>query len=499
MKDVLVEISEVKKYFGGVKALDGVTLTLHKGEIRCLAGENGCGKSTLIKILSGTYKRDSGRIVIAGSEIDHLTPHSSMQLGIQVVYQDLSLFPNLTVAENILFSDQLDQNRKFVHWRSLFSMAKNALETIKVDIDPQDRIGSLTLAQKQLVAIAKALYHEAKLVILDEPTTSLTNKEIDLLFAVLAELKERDVSILLVSHKLREVLKISETLTIMRNGKIVTDGPTTDFDEKKISYLMTGRELLKRPNVEKIPRVGVPLLEVKGFSKEGAFSQIDFSIWPGEILGITGLLGSGRAEVAKSIVGLEQPDSGELLLSGKPIINRSVEDAVRQGIGYVPEDRLTEGLFHEQSVQDNMIVTSMGLFKTNTLGDLDITKIDTAVDQAALEFNVKMKDKHSSIQSLSGGNAQKVVLARWLLAQVDVLFLNGPTVGVDIGAKFEIYEKIKQLSKDGLSLVIISDDVPELVENCHRILVMHKGCIIKELPEGTITEDRIYEVLGSLS
>lgn len=499
MKDVLVEISEVKKYFGGVKALDGVSLTLHKGEIRCLAGENGCGKSTLIKILSGTYKRDSGRIVIEGSAVDNLTPRSAMQLGIQVVYQDLSLFPNLTVAENILFSDQIDQKRKLVRWRFLFSLAKKALETIKVDIDPQDRIDSLTLAQKQLVAIAKALYHEAKLVILDEPTTSLTNKEIDLLFTVLTELKERGVSILLVSHKLREVLKISETLTIMRNGKIVIDGQTSGFTEKKISYLMTGRELQKRPNVETIQRYTVPLLEVKGFSKEGVFSNIDFSVWRGEILGITGLLGSGRAEVAKSIVGLEKPDSGELLLSGKPIINRSVEDAVRQRIGYVPEDRLTEGLFHEQSVQDNMIVTSMGLFTTNALGDLDSNKIDDAVDQAALEFDVKMKDKRSSIQSLSGGNAQKVVLARWLLAQVDVLFLNGPTVGVDIGAKFEIYEKITQLSKKGLSLVIISDDVPELVENCHRVLVMHKGSIVDELSEGTITEDRIYEALGSLS
>ncbi len=499
MGGVFLEVHDLRKSFGGVKALDGVSLALREGEIHCLAGENGCGKSTLIKIISGFYKRDEGEILIGGRKIEAHSPKLAIDLGIQVVYQDLSLFPNLTVAENILFSDQLERKRKLVNWRFIVCEAAAALEKLHVDIDPSDRVGSLPLAKKQLVAIAKALFHEAKLVVLDEPTASLTQKEIDVLFSVIAELKDRGVAILLVSHKLREVIKASQYLTIMRNGQIVTQGNTSDFTEKTISYHMTGRILQGRSEIVKVDRSAAPALRVRDLGKNGCFSGISFDLWPGEILGITGLLGSGRTDVAKAIVGLDSYDSGELIVSGKSVRISSIEDAIANGIGYVPEDRVSEALFHDQSVTRNMMASSLRFYVKDLLGTLDFGKARSMVDGASSQFNIVMHDKDVAIKSLSGGNAQKVVLARWLLANANILVLNGPTVGVDVGSKFEIYLKLQELSRRGLSLVIISDDVPELVQNCHRVIVLHKGAVECELNEEGISEDAIYNLLSSLT
>jgi len=493
-----LEIKDVYKQFGGVKALNGVSLSLNTGEIHCLAGENGCGKSTLIKIISGYYHKDSGDIIIEGKSIDPVSPKIAISKGIQVVYQDLSLYPALSVAENIVLAEQVRKQRHIVNWNSLKDKAQTALKKIEADINIDETVGSLPIAKKQLVSIAKALYQEAKLVILDEPTTSLTEREIEILFKVLRNLAADGISVLLVSHKLREVLRISTRLTIMRNGEIVISGATGEFTETSIARHMTGRDMGNRPRHTHTDQAACPLLQIRNLCKQGSFANINMKFFHGEIVGITGLLGSGRSEVARSVVGLEKYDSGEILVEGKPVRLDSIEKAISVGLGYVPEDRVSEGLFSDQSVELNMTSSSLANMVRNKLGAMNFEKIHKSVDATAGQFNIVMKNRDINVKYLSGGNAQKVMLGRWLLAQVNLLFLNGPTVGVDIGAKFEIYEKLWNLSEQGMTLVIISDDVPELAMNCGRVIFLHKGSVVRELIQDEVTEDNINTTLASM-
>ena len=493
-----LEINNVYKSFGGVEVLKGVSLSIQKGEIHCLAGENGCGKSTLIKIISGYYQKDSGELKIEGTPVSTITPRIAMSKGIQVVYQDFSLYPSMTIAENIVLADSLQKKKFLVNWKWVNSEASKALGRIKVDIDVSASVETLSIAKKQLVAIAKALYQEAKLVILDEPTTSLTEKEIDILFTVLKGLSEKGVSILLVSHKLREVLRISSRLSIMRNGVMIVSDDTENFTESSISRYMTGREVERQISSGTEADTSHPFLRVEHISRQGSFDDVSMSFCPGEIVGITGLLGSGRSEVVKSIVGLDSIDSGSVIVDGKECRFHSIDEAIKSGIGYVTDDRMSEGLFPDRSVKLNMISASLGYMVRNLFGQLDFGQISQKVDETAKQFNVVMKDPEMKIKYLSGGNAQKVMLGRWLLSNVRLLFLNGPTVGVDIGAKFDIYEKLKELNKAGMIIVIISDDVPELVLNCDRILIFHNGSIVKEMGRAEITEDAVNSSLASL-
>ena len=493
-----LEIKDVYKNFGGVAVLKGVSLTLSKGEIHCLAGENGCGKSTLIKIISGYYQKDSGDIIVEGIPVSTMTPKIAISRGIQVVYQDFSLYPSMSIAENIVLADSLRNKKLFVNWSWVRSEARKALDKIKVDIDVDVSAESLSIAKKQLVAIAKALYQDARLVILDEPTTSLTEKEIDVLFSVLKGLAEKGVSILLVSHKLREVLRISQKLTIMRNGTMVISDDTSSFTESSISRYMTGRIVERQIAGGSVSENAAPYLSVSHLTKAGQFNDVSMAFYPGEIVGITGLLGSGRSEVVKAIAGLDPFDSGNMEIEGKACRFRSIEDAIKAGIGYVTDDRMTEGVFPDQSVKFNMISASLGMMTKNFLGQLDFCAIGEKVASTSEQFNIVMKDSEAKIKYLSGGNAQKVMLGRWLLANVRLLFLNGPTVGVDIGAKFDIYEKLRELNKAGMIIVIISDDVPELVLNCDRVLIFHNGSIVREMGRNEISEDSINTTLSSL-
>ena len=338
----IVELKNVVKTFSGAVAIDGMNLTIYEREIRCLIGENGCGKSTMIKGISGYHKFDSGELIINGKHYQNITPREAMDEGIQVIYQDFALFPNMTIAENIMMIDSTTQNRRLVNWKKMKEEARRTLERIKFDIDVDKYVADLNVAEKQMVAISRAIAQEAKLLIMDEPTSALTNAEVEKLFDVVRELKKNGVSVLFVTHKLDEVIRVSDSITVMRNGKNVYESNENTLSKEDMIYYMTGKRLSEQRS-EDVKREGVPVLEVRNYNLDGAFKNVNFSLYKGEILGISGLMGCGKDRLAKALFGIEPASSGEVLINGKPIgLIRRVQDALDHNIGYVPEDRLTE-------------------------------------------------------------------------------------------------------------------------------------------------------------
>ncbi len=492
MTDTILKVENIKKSFGGVEALKGVSLEIRKGEIHCLAGENGCGKSTLIKIISGVYQSDEGTVEISGHTFSRLSPRDAIELGVQVIYQDFSVFPNLTVMENLALNMELMAKRKFMNYTRARAIANAAVATIDFKVDLDERVENLSLADRQMIAICRALLHEAKLIIMDEPTTALTNKEVKALFAVIKRLQSTGISILFVSHKLDEVFEISERYTIFRNGQNGASGDTATLDRKTFITHMTGREFIEETyKPEIIP--GEKILAVQDLTLNGAFSDISFDLQAGEILGITGLLGSGRTELVQTIFGIQKPDSGTILINGKKIQIHDVKTAIRHGIGYVPSDRLTEGLFLPQSIARNTIVSKLDSL-CGFLGFLDKKMIASEVTHWVQDLSVATKDPSLPVQTLSGGNQQKIVLARWLANDLSVLILNGPTVGVDIGAKYDIHALLRSLAAKGLAIIIISDDLPEVLACANRILVMRNGKIVSILDPSMTTEAALGEI-----
>ena len=479
MSEYLLKAVDISKSFAGVKALTGVSLEIKPGEIHCLAGENGCGKSTLIKVICGVYQPDSGYIEFNGKKYNHITPLESIAMGIQVIYQDFSIFPNLTVMENLALNTELAAGRKFVNKRHMRQVAKEALSKINFEMDLDRLVGTLTVAEKQMVAICRALMFNAKLIIMDEPTTALTKKEVRALFDIILKLKAQGIAILFVSHKLNEVFEISERFTIFRSGKLIVSGNTADLDDKKFSYYMTGREFDNekfKPSYQRAENV----LEVKHLTLPGAFTDVSFALRRGEILGVTGLLDSGRTELALSLFGLRRAKSGEIWKDGKQVTINSVTDAIANRIGYVPEDRLSEGLFLSQSIADNIVISEIDqLSKALSIVDRKATAAE--INKWVKEMAIATPDPKNACSTLSGGNQQRIVLAKWLACKPDVLILNGPTVGVDIGSKHDIHKILQRLADQGMAVIIISDDLPEVLENCSNLLVMKGGRIVAEL------------------
>jgi simple sugar transport system ATP-binding protein len=492
--DAFVTMTGITKRYAGVTALDGVDFRVAAGEAVCLAGENGSGKSTLIKILAGVEPQTDGEIRIGGTTHDRLSPRVSAAAGIMVIFQDFSLFPNLTVAENIGFATQLSEHRRLFSARDARALARSVLERIGVDIPVDARVETLPVAHKQLVAIARALASEARLIIMDEPTTALTEREVRSLLGIIRRLKEDGVAVVFVSHKLAEVLEVSERVVVLRNGRKVAEGPASEFDAASLTRHMTGRDV---PEVPPPALQGTPetLMRVEGLNKTGSFRDVTFDIRKGEVLGITGLLGSGRTSLAKALFGLVTPDSGTITLDGGPIPLGDPIAAAAAGVGYVPEDRLTEGLFLTQSILRNV---SIGRLDEHTRGGLlDRRSLVGEADAWLRRLRVKAPDAEAPVQSLSGGNQQRVVLARWLARAPRVLILNGPSVGVDVGSKSDIHDIIRDLAAQGLGVVVISDDLPELLSTCHRILVMRAGNIVDEIASGAISEADLAHKLAS--
>ncbi|MGV6849803.1 MAG: sugar ABC transporter ATP-binding protein [Marinibacterium sp.] len=489
-----VDLRAITKRYAGVTALDNVDFTVQPGEAVCLAGENGSGKSTLIKIISGVELATRGTIRIAGQEHRTLNPRISAAAGVMVIFQDFSLFPNLGVAENIAFATQLATHERFYKPRRARAIARKALDRIGVDIDLDARVETLPVAQKQLVAICRALASQAKLIIMDEPTTALTEKEVRRLQGIIRMLKNEGIAVIFVSHKLAEVLEVSERVVVLRNGKKVAEGAASDFDTKSLTYHMTGREVPEVPP-NAVPPGAEVLLQVRGLGKAGSFENIDFDLRTGEVLGITGLLGSGRTSVAKALFGLVAPDTGTIHLDGTTIATGDPQAASKARIGYVPEDRLTEGLFLNQPIVHNVAIGRLDAHVNR--GWLDMAGLIAEATQWLRRLNVKAPDVRAPVQSLSGGNQQRVVLARWLSRAPRVLILNGPSVGVDVGSKADIHGIIRDLSSTGIGVIVISDDLPELLATCHRILVMRDGRIIDALDGQSATEQDLAHRLAS--
>lgn len=496
MDDLFLNMKNICKRYVGVQALYKVDFNIKKGEIHCLVGENGSGKSTLIKIISGVESPDNNSYIeINGNISAHYSSIDSILKGIEVIYQDPSLFLNLTVSENIALPQIIASGNKFISWKKVNEIAENAMERIGITLPLDEMASNLSIAEQQLVAICRALTSDVKLLILDEPTSALTKKEVDSLFSVIKDLKTKNIATLFVSHKLDEVLQIAERVTILRDGKKIDTLNREELTNEKLTYLMTGKKIeYSKYSTKKI--LEKPLLEVKNLNKSGNFDDINFSLYEGEIIGITGLLGSGRTELAEALFGINPADSGQIIIQGKSIRIHTVQDAVRKGIGYVPENRMVQGLIMPQSVAKNINITMIKKLK-GTLGLIDKEKKNKNIRKWVENLDIKVPSPYAPVQTLSGGNQQRVVLAKWIATDPKILILDGPTVGIDIAAKSSIHDIIKQLAEENRGIIIISDEVQEVLYNCNRIIVMHKGRFIAEFKAEETTEEEIQDIINN--
>lgn len=485
----LLRVEGVSKSFAGVHALKDVSLAIEAGEIVCIAGENGSGKSTLVKILAGVVAPDAGVIEVDGRVRLVWQPIDAVRAGFEVIYQDFSLFPNLTVAENIAFNGELSEGRRLVSWRAVRRIAEQGLSMVGAPVPLNALVEELSVADKQVVAIARALVQGARLIAMDEPTTALTEREVKSLFAIIRRLKADGVAVIFISHKLAEIFAICERIVVLRNGVKVADGPASSFDVATLSQHMLGRRLEQHASA-RMREPGVELLRVEELSRKGRFQDVSFSLSAGEVLGVTGLLGSGRTALAKALFGLAPADRGRIFVGGRPARIASPLDAIRLGVGYVPADRLTEGLFLPQSTARNLVVTSLNRM-TGAAGVLSRARMRALVDDWVRRLRIVTPDAELPVMSLSGGNQQRVMLARWLARTPSVLILNGPTVGVDVGSKADIHAIIAALAKDGMGVIVISDDIPELLAACDRILVMKSGRVTEEIPRAAAEENAL--------
>ncbi|MCP4384445.1 MAG: sugar ABC transporter ATP-binding protein [Hyphomicrobiales bacterium] len=474
-----LRLTNVTKTFGGVKALDSVAFDVRSGEVHCLAGENGCGKSTLIKIVTGVYEAEAGAdIEIFGHRETAISPTAMRASGIAVIWQDLALFPHMTVAENIGFDEMVGTIPRPVRYRQMHVRARDMIAKLGLKLDLDARLNSLPIAQRQIVAIARALMSDARLIFMDEPTASLTRAETDRLLDIVRTLSAQGVAVVFVSHRLGEVLEISSRVTVLRDGKLVGVFGTQGMTQSRLSELMTGASVEQSVSARD-RSAAAPVLEIAGLGREQEFADVSFTIRAGEVVGLIGLIGAGRTELAHALIGMTQPTSGHVRLNGNAVATRSVRDAIASGIAYVPEDRLSLGLIQPQSIADNISITVLrrlldrvGLISKKKKGDL--------VTKWIADLAVKVGHPDNAISTLSGGNQQRVVLAKWLATEPKLLILDSPTVGVDVGARAGIFRIVRDLADSGLAILLISDEVTEVLSNADRVFHMSNGRIVGE-------------------
>lgn len=494
-EEFCIEMQNISKSYSGVEALQDVDISIRKGEVHCLIGENGSGKSTLIKIIAGVVTPTKrAQITINSKTYNKLTPIDSMHQGIQIIYQDLSLFPNMTVAENIAINQLLESKKQITNKRRIKEIATRALESLGIDLRLDTLVGDLPIAKQQCVAICRAITCGELLIIMDEPTSSLGKKDIDYLFNIIKTLKSQGIAILFVGHKLNEISEIADRVTILKDGVSLGTYDIENLNHKKMIELMTGKAITvstysKEYSTEK------PLLEIRNLSKTFQFNNINFALYPGEILGLTGLVGSGRTELVSSIFGLNPADSGEILIDGIITPIKKIRDALKAGICFVPEDRLSQGLFMNHTVENNITITLLKSMLNKT-GYLDTKRVRKVASEWVKDLAIKTPSIDLPVKQLSGGNQQRVVIAKWLARKPRILILDGPTIGVDVGAKEEIHRIIRELAKQGLGILFISDEATEVVKYSHRILIMKEGKVVEIIDSADIFETDLIKRLG---
>jgi simple sugar transport system ATP-binding protein len=486
-----VAVRGITKTYGGVTALDDVDFTLRRGTVHGVVGENGSGKSTLTKVIAGVVRPDRGTVSINGETADHIDPRASIAHGVRVIYQDLAVFPNMSVAENLAF--QGDRNLlSRVSARRMRDKAVRALDQLDLRIDPSARLGALPIAERQLVAIARSVSSDGRIILMDEPTAALTHREIDRLLDTIRGLSEQGLSFLFISHKLREVASIADDLTVIRDGRLVSHGRSEDYDHERITELMTGGVVEEKRRQSPAAESQQPLMEVRGLTLGSRFRDIDLQLLPGRVLGLAGLVGSGRIEIGLTIAGLLAPERGEIRYRGKsqaaPRNNKRLQ--------YVPEDRFTEGLFLDWSIADNVIANNLeaALGRGGTLSPGKVIDVGTRWRD---KLRIKAPSAASPTSSLSGGNQQRVLLARALAPEPDVIILNNPTVGVDIGSRSEIHDLIRAEAEAGMSILLISDEPAELLSTCDDLVVIHEGRIVDHRRADSLDEDGLLDIVSA--
>ena len=491
-KDVIIRLSHISKSFPGVKALDDITLEICRGSVHALVGENGAGKSTLIKILSGIYQMDNGEITLEGKKVRFPAPIDSQKAGISVIHQELKLSEPLTVTENIFLGNWMRTSRgKLVDWKKMRKTAVEQLHDLGIDLDPDAIVSTLSVAKRQIIEICKAISRDAKIIIMDEPSASLTDRELTVLFRTVKKLKSTGYTVIYISHRMSEVFFLADTVSVLRDGRHIRTLPIEDVTRGKLIELMVGRELGDEYVYHNQPVSTDIILEARHLTRNDVIKDVSFSVRRGEVLGFSGLVGAGRTEVARALIGIDKVDAGDILYKGK-IVKWNFRQAIEQGIGFVPEDRKRQGLALEFSVMHN--VTIVALNKVVHKGIISFKKEEQYTNEYIHKLNIATPSVDTEVQSLSGGNQQKVVIGKWLMRDSEVLILDEPTRGVDVGAKHEIYLIIKELVEQGKTLIVISSEMSELIGICDRILVMCRGKIVGEFSHNDATQDKILSL-----
>ena len=486
----LLRMTGITKSFPGVRALHNVSFDLMKGELHALVGENGAGKSTLMKILSGLYKADEGELYLKGNKILSTGLREMIQLGIGVIYQELNLIPYLSVAENIFLGREPRTVLGTIDWPRMHAMTREVLKPFKLDIHPKQKVLALGAAYQQIIEIAKALSLKAEILVMDEPTAALTGNEVDRLFEIIGRLKQDGVSIIYISHRLDEVHLLADRVSILRDGEHVVTKLRGQMSNDEMIKYMVGRVLEEQyPQYNSSP--GDEILIVKNLTKKGICSDVSFTARTGEILGFVGLVGAGRTEIMQTIYGYRRKDSGQIIYKGKPLEIKNCQDAVMRGIGLIPEERKQQGLILGMSVFDNAALAVLDLF--STFGILHRSKITKEVNRMIDNMNIKTPSVRQLVRNLSGGNQQKVVLAKWFIRHCDVYIFDEPTRGIDVGAKVEIYRLMQNLAKRGAAVIMISSELPEIMNISDRVAIVFEGRIVKEFKKGELNEETVME------
>src|SRR3954447_23442235 len=485
----ILALEDATKSYGAVRAARGVSIALRSGEVRALAGENGAGKSTIVRMLAGVQRPDAGRVLVDGEPTDFHGPADARDAGVAVIYQEPTLFPDLSIAENVMMGRHPLGSLRRIDRTALHRTVAGLMERLGVRLDPQQPVRGLSIADQQIVEIAKALSFEARVLIMDEPTAALSGHEVERLFGVVRALKERGAAVLFISHRLDEIFQISNTVTVLRDGEVTHDGPTKELTNDELVRRMVGRELSQLfPKLD--AEIGAPVLKVSRLTREGVFVDVSFEVRRGEIVGLAGLVGAGRSEVARAIFGIDKPDAGHVEVEGVRLKPGSPAHAMRAGVGLVPEDRRQQGLVMELSIERNMGLTRLGAL-SGALGIIGRGAEARNASDWATKLQLKFHRLADPVGFLSGGNQQKVVLGKGLATSPKVLIIDEPTRGIDVGTKAEVHRLMSELAGQGLAVLMISSELPEVLGMADRVLVMHEGRLVRELSRAEADEESV--------